>query len=776
MSMYRMQRRESDLQSNNTKPDLFCAVIFQEAVIVGPCILYAVLCPQQINIVGPVLAGILIAISMTVYRRLSWKYRFLIPIIWLVILAGGMLLFHSQMTDGVADLINRITELWKQEYGRNYTIYASTAEEWNAWLAMTGLTAVWAVIYEISEGKPIVLILPYLGYCILGLFCIHTTNIWFWVLLAMHLLLCIEMIMESKTKGLSEKKFRTIGQTWIRLSVVIGVLLAATAGFWESRDVPGKESLQSFLADSIHQMRYKTAAGTGLTEGRLENVGNREYSEDIILKVTMTQPTSYYLRGFVGESYENNTWKPLAAQTRYEYADTFYWLHQDGFYGQSQLTTAAKAVDSEQIAYENTVTIQNVALPSDVVYAPYELLQESDILDAQLIGDSSIPASGFRGMREYTWQASDNIVTQYRKIAALLSQSETKETQDYLASEAAYNQFVYQNYTELPSDILQYLSGELGEYIVDSGQAHMDYQMAKQNVLYYLTTEMTYQEEVSPVGKDVDFILQFLDGTKKGYDIHYASAAVMLFRYYGIPARYVEGVLITPEEVKTMADGDTLLLDGSHVHAWVEYYQDGVGWIPFEVTPTYLSVMESSEQYQDISGLTGQVSGEEQVEENIEPDSNSDTETKPLMTFWLENKLQIILGSVIVIAFIVLALFSLWLVSERRRVAKRKENFLKNTPTEAICDMYIYAMELLQATGLRIQNCPPESYQQAVESDMRQGYTDVVKIWKEARFSQHAMSEEQRTVVFQFQEELWKRIWKQSNMFMKLKIKYMLFL
>lgn len=764
------------MQSNNTKSDLFCAVVFQEAVIVGPCILYAVLCSRHIHMIAPALAGIMIVISMTAYRRLLWKHRFLIPITWLVILAGGMLLFHSQMTDGVAELINQITELWKQEYGRNYTIYASTAEKLTTCFAMTGLTAVWAVIYEISEGKPVVLILPYLGYCVLGLFCIHTTNIWFWLLLAMYLLLCIEMITESGTGRLAEQKIRTIGQTWIRLSVVIGVLLTVTSGFWGNRDIPGKKSIQSLLTEGIHQMRYKTAAGTGLTEGKLEHVGNREYSDDIILKVTMTQPASYYLRGFVGESYENNTWKPLDAQTRYEYADAFYWLHKDGFYGQSQLTTAAKVVDSEQIAYENKVTIQNVALPSDVVYAPYELLETSDILDAQLIGDSSIPATGFWGTREYTWQASDNIITHYRRIAALLSQSGTKEAQTYLASEAVYNQFVYQNYTEVPSDILQYLSGELGEYVVDSGQTHMDYQMAKQNVLYYLTTEMTYQEEVSPVGKDVDFILQFMDGTKRGYDIHYASAAVMLFRYYGIPARYVEGVLITPEDVKSMTGGDILLLDGSHVHAWVEYYQDGVGWIPFEVTPTYLSVMETSEQYQDISGLAGQVSGEEQLEENIEQDTNPDTETKPFMTFWLENKLQIILGIVIVIALIVLVLFVIWLISERRRVARRKENFLKNTPAAAICDMYMYAMELLQAAGLRIQNCPPESYQQAVESDMQQGYTEVVKIWKEARFSQHDMSEEQRTVVFQFQEELWKRIWKQSNILMKLKIKYMLFL
>lgn len=46
---------------------------------------------------------------------------------------------------------------------------------------------------------------------------------------------------------------------------------------------------------------------------------------------------------------------------------------------------------------------------------------------------------------------------------------------------------------------------------------------------------------MTPVGSGVDFVLNFLDGTRKGYSVHYATAAAMMFRYYGIPARYVEG-------------------------------------------------------------------------------------------------------------------------------------------------------------------------------------------------------------------------------------------
>ena len=43
-----------------------------------------------------------------------------------------------------------------------------------------------------------------------------------------------------------------------------------------------------------------------------------------------------------------------------------------------------------------------------------------------------------------------------------------------------------------------------------------------------------------------------------------------------------------------MTAGQTLPVDGSRAHAWVEYYQDGLGWLPLEVTPPYFSAMEKA--------------------------------------------------------------------------------------------------------------------------------------------------------------------------------------
>lgn len=75
-----------------------------------------------------------------------------------------------------------------------------------------------------------------------------------------------------------------------------------------------------------------------------------------------------------------------------------------------------------------------------------------------------------------------------------------------------------------------------------------------------------------------DFALWFLRQSDTGYCVHYASAAAVLLRAAGIPARYVSGYM-----VKTQA-GQTVNVRHKDAHAWVEYYIPGVGWMMLEAT------------------------------------------------------------------------------------------------------------------------------------------------------------------------------------------------
>lgn len=84
--------------------------------------------------------------------------------------------------------------------------------------------------------------------------------------------------------------------------------------------------------------------------------------------------------------------------------------------------------------------------------------------------------------------------------------------------------------------------------------------------------------------------------------------------------------MITPDDVKSMKAGESYTVDGTHAHAWVEYYQDGVGWLPFESTPSYLGIMETAEDYQDISGITSGIGADDEQEQQDEQDNLEDEE------------------------------------------------------------------------------------------------------------------------------------------------------
>ena len=81
----------------------------------------------------------------------------------------------------------------------------------------------------------------------------------------------------------------------------------------------------------------------------------------------------------------------------------------------------------------------------------------------------------------------------------------------------------------------------------------------------------------------------------KGYDVHYATAATLMFRYYGIPARYVEGYLVTSDDVKGAEKGETIEISQKNIHAWTEIYVDGIGFVPIETCSEYYNLMPEAD-------------------------------------------------------------------------------------------------------------------------------------------------------------------------------------
>lgn len=703
------------------------------------------------------------AAACTAPTRGKWRmagYAF-----WLLGCLLIAVFFWRPASDGFALLINGVLDVWKHILARNLE-YFSVSGKNGPGLFLCLLGAVLGVgsadIMRRRSAAGFWVLTAALG--LLGLLLAPQLTAG-WLLAAALTELLAYTVFFAGTGGTG---------AWLRAAAIV-LLTALLVNGWQTAKPAFLNETVDGVRQGVERLRYGSNETIGLSEGDLRSVGPRQTSQDTVLELTMDTPASCYLRGFVGETYENSRWRALDADMLYPAADTFYWLHEDGFYPQTQLAAAASAVQPE-LVQESSVSVTNVGASARYLYAPYELIPASAGTDANAIGDRTLLASGLRGQRSYSFSAAAGLVARYQSINAALSQAPAEQT-PFLQDEADYNTFAYEQYTAIPSDIRSYLADKLGDYVVSDGEAHFDYQTAKQNILFYLTTYASYDEtNVAPVGDGVDFVLNFLDGTRKGYSVHYATAAAMMFRYYGIPARYVEGFLVSKQEAQALEPGQTLTLDGTHIHTWVEYYQDGVGWLPFEVTPPYFSAVEQTEKYQDISGLIGQ-QPEESVVDNIQDDpQGDDTDDPSLLNFWLKYRLQILLILAVAAALVLLAAIIAWLVWERKKTARRKASFLSDDLPAAIRAIFTYTVDVLRARGLRAKNCAPEDYADLLDSDLQDSYRQAAAIWQEACFSRHPMEEEQRQAVLTLESELWRRTWEQANFLHRIRLKYILFL
>ncbi|GAA3869726.1 DUF3488 and transglutaminase-like domain-containing protein [Leifsonia kafniensis] len=86
-------------------------------------------------------------------------------------------------------------------------------------------------------------------------------------------------------------------------------------------------------------------------------------------------------------------------------------------------------------------------------------------------------------------------------------------------------------------------------------------------------------------GGGVQVIGAFLE-SKTGYCVHFASAMAIMARTLGIPARVAVGYLPGTRDVSSGANTTTFTIDSHDLHAWPELYFVGIGWVPFEPTPS----------------------------------------------------------------------------------------------------------------------------------------------------------------------------------------------
>lgn len=140
-----------------------------------------------------------------------------------------------------------------------------------------------------------------------------------------------------------------------------------------------------------------------------------------------------------------------------------------------------------------------------------------------------------------------------------------------------------------------------------------------QKVKDYFEAEFLYTTRPGRTPNGEDFVTHFLN-EKRGYCAHFSTAAAMIYRYNGIPSRYIEGYVITYEDImnsdlneeysyENFYQGDSLLgetgvvdveVTDARAHAWVEVFDPAFGWKPEEVTTAAIAPEEELESFWDV--------------------------------------------------------------------------------------------------------------------------------------------------------------------------------
>lgn len=357
-------------------------------------------------------------------------------------------------------------------------------------------------------------------------------------------------------------------------------------------------------------MEYTPRGLIGQSPGRISNKAPKYDGKEVLSVTTDRFPAgNVYLRGYVGDTYRNGNW---TNRSQLEFEDTISnqlayadqveaGSYVQNLFYQSQVSALSGYRSKYQIHYTDT--------KEDYAYLPYM----ADLLHVSKDGRTMSPLLTEADAMIYR-EGADSLYADVISPYNLLIEAQKGE--DYAenkAVESCYSSYLSQ-YLRIPSGLTRL--NELGrELRLKMNQNYKNYHMvgslvaAKEIYAACLVRDelfrrVSYSLELDklPFGEDV--VEYFLFDSGKGFCEHYASAGVLLLRQMGIPARYVSGYVIRPEEFirKDNAGGSTdaeytAVVKDDAAHAWVEVFIEHVGWVPVEMTEGSAYEMSGSEKY-----------------------------------------------------------------------------------------------------------------------------------------------------------------------------------
>ncbi|MDE5564872.1 MAG: transglutaminase-like domain-containing protein, partial [Oscillospiraceae bacterium] len=293
----------------------------------------------------------------------------------------------------------------------------------------------------------------------------------------------------------------------------------------------------------------------------LGDVGQRQYQDTTMSKVLFSKPPQghVYLKFSTYQEYSQNTWNKLPLdsyrdpvfdcfETLDMYPPEFLYYTASQFGGTSIDMTLVNA---------NKVLTQCVPygfLKNDAIHCIGDDIDSTKIQTYTIYGGMEYESMLLNS--KYSMYRADNLMgfteLSHGAILREMSDMETEifaamELESYaaeaaLASVGDYSDFVQTHYLNVPQSAemtaIQMQYSDLFEEYDAQSASPVETVLFLQRVRDRLCSQVSYSLSPGKTPQSRDFVSYFLLENKKGYCTHYATAAVLLTRMAGIPARY----------------------------------------------------------------------------------------------------------------------------------------------------------------------------------------------------------------------------------------------
>lgn len=676
-------------------------------------------------------------LSLVIGLSLCWEKRWqAVSMIGLLVLVSVVcVLLRQQLSQSMAALLEQVAH-WKLLRTGSYTMpYENIGSFFpvlllgavgigfgTAWL-LRAQSAVWQVLAAFVILTASMLGLLEGGWS-LGIYLLGTL-----------------LVLARNASGLG----KTVGYSG-GLSLVVAACLAGifvVIGF-----SPTQTGIGSRLEEKLHAWCWERAENP-LPEGKLSDLGVYRPSDEPAMEVTMQHWTPIYIRGFVAGEYTDDGWEQVDTSELMERADELFVLQENCFYASSQISAAWKAMGTES---ENAVAVKVLGACRANTYLPYG----AGNITEGVLTSSDLLREGTAAPKETVYTADLYPIEDSYFLQKELADAEENS---YRSAETAYRSWVYEQYVTVPEDVYEVLT----KYFTANGE--ITTVQAMQKIVELLEQMVTYEEKILTDSGERNFPSYVLEVSRQGYCVHYATLATLMMRCCGIPARYVEGYVVTPSQAEALADGDTLTLTQRNTHAWTEYYLDGVGWLPFDATPGYSEILEyelpvegSPTEDSNVTIHTQQIL-ELQKDSPVRTPQVEEEDIRQSQQIYIREAIDILL----LLLLLLLIACLLRTVILRRQLRRRQKAFYSSDYRKACAGILSYIQDLAAGLGIRGANmgAAEKAEQMAFMLGKEANAGALETMLNEVWFSNHVITSSQQETALWWLEEA-KQTWKRE--------------